>query len=121
LGAVFASPKTLTNAAAGDETPGARLARGRTANIMTSSWRPSRTARAGINEQTKPLLENHRQIHQSAGRAGWSANCAYIDPDGKTRRQERRQPDQLAAGRQGFVDKGFAVDAIIAKEYVKAD
>ena len=46
-------------------------------------------------------------------------NCAYIDPDGKL--DVKNVGNQIAwLQEQGFVDKGFAADAIIAKEYVKA-
>jgi NitT/TauT family transport system substrate-binding protein len=47
-------------------------------------------------------------------------NCAYIDPDGKL--DVKNVDNQIAwLQEQGFVDKGFAADAIIAKDYVKAD
>jgi NitT/TauT family transport system substrate-binding protein len=47
-------------------------------------------------------------------------NCAYIDPDGKL--DVKNVDNQIAwLQEQGFVDKGFAAAAIVAKEYVKAD
>ena len=47
-------------------------------------------------------------------------NCAYIDPDGKL--DVKNVANQIEwLQEQGFVDKGFGVDAILAKEYVKAD
>src|SRR5437764_4488966 len=75
--------------------------------------------KAGINEQTKPLLEiiakyTNLPVEQVVG------NCAYIDPDGKL--DVKNVDNQISwLSEQGFVDKGFAADAIIAKEYVKAD
>ena len=68
---------------------------------------------------TKPLLEiiakyTSLPVEQVVG------NCAYIDPDGKLDvRNVGNQIDWLQA--QGFVDKGFGADDIIAREYVKAD
>ena len=75
--------------------------------------------KATINDKTKPLLEiiakyTNLPVEQVVG------NCAYIDPDGKLDvKNVANQIDWLQE--QGFVDKGFAADAIIAKEYVKAD
>jgi NitT/TauT family transport system substrate-binding protein len=47
-------------------------------------------------------------------------NCAYIDPDGKL--DVRNVANQISwLQGQGFVDKGFDADAIIAKDYVKPD
>ena len=47
-------------------------------------------------------------------------NCAYIDPDGKL--DVKNVGNQIEwLQEQGFVDKGFSADAIVAKEYVKAD
>ena len=45
---------------------------------------------------------------------------AYIDPDGKL--DVKNVGNQIEwLQEQGFVDKGFGVDTIIAKEFVKAD
>ena len=72
-----------------------------------------------INDKTKPLLEiiakyTNLPVEQVVG------NCAYIDPDGKL--DVKNVANQISwLQEQGFVDKGFAADAIIAKEYVKAD
>ena len=74
--------------------------------------------KAPINDRTRPLLEiiakyTNLPVEQVVG------NCAYIDPDGKLDvRDVANQIDWLQ--RQGFVDKGFGVDAIIARDYVKA-
>jgi NitT/TauT family transport system substrate-binding protein len=68
---------------------------------------------------TKPLLEiiakyTNLPVEQVVG------NCAYIDPDGRLDvKNVSNQIDWLQT--QGFVDKGFDVDAIIAKDYVKPD
>ena len=47
-------------------------------------------------------------------------NCAYIDPDGKL--DVGNVDNQIKwLQSQGFVDKGFNADAIVAKEFVKPD
>jgi len=47
-------------------------------------------------------------------------NCAYIDPDGKL--DVRNVANQVGwLQEQGFVDKGFTADTIIARDYVKPD
>ncbi len=75
--------------------------------------------KAEINDKTRPLLEiiakyTNLPVEQVVG------NCAYIDPDGKL--DVRNVANQIEwLQEQGFVDKGFGVDAIIAKEFVKAD
>jgi NitT/TauT family transport system substrate-binding protein len=117
LGAVFASPKTLTNKVL-------------VTKLLTALVRADREyhdvilaqvsdGKAAINEQTKPLLEiiakyTNLPVEQVVG------NCAYIDADGKLDvNNVDNQIKWLQA--QGFVDKGFDADAIIAKDYVKAD
>jgi NitT/TauT family transport system substrate-binding protein len=75
--------------------------------------------KAPINEATKPLLEivakyTNLPVEQVVG------NCAYIDPDGKL--DIKNVANQISwLQEQGLVDKGFDVDAIIAKDYVKPD
>src|ERR1700730_15810978 len=117
LGAVFASPKTLTNKVL-------------VTKLLTALVRADREyhdvilaqvtdGKAAINEQTKPLLEiiakyTNLPVEQVVG------NCAYIDAGGKLDvNNVDNQIKWLQA--QGFVDKGFDADAIIAKDYVKAD
>ena len=118
LGAVFASPKTLTNAALVTKLLGA-LARAADREYHDVILASVKDGKAAINEQTKPLLEiiakyTNLPVEQVVG------NCAYIDPDGKL--DVKNVDNQIAwLQEQGFVDKGFAADAIIAKEYVKAD
>jgi NitT/TauT family transport system substrate-binding protein len=47
-------------------------------------------------------------------------NCAYIDPDGKL--DVKNVDNQIKwLQEQGFVDKGFDANAIIDKDFVKAD
>jgi NitT/TauT family transport system substrate-binding protein len=47
-------------------------------------------------------------------------NCAYIDPDGKL--DVKNVDNQIKwLQEQGFADKGFDSDVIIAKDLVKAD
>jgi NitT/TauT family transport system substrate-binding protein len=117
LGAVFASPKTLTNAALVTKLLGALARADREYHdVILASVKEGKAA---ITEQTKPLLEiiakyTNLPLEQVVG------NCAYIDPDGKL--DVKNVDNQIAwLQEQGFVDKGFAADAIIAKEYVKAD
>ena len=117
LGAVFASPNTLTNKVL-------------VTRLLAALDRADREyydviladvieGKVPINDKTKPLLEivakyTNLPVEQVVG------NCAYIDPDGKL--DVKNVGNQIAwLQEQGFVDKGFAADAIIAKEYVKAD
>src|ERR1700736_6598448 len=117
LGAVFASPKTLANKAL-------------VTKLLAALDRADREyhdviladvvdGRAPINEKTKPLLEiiakyTNLPVEQVVG------NCAYIDADGKLDVKNVDNQIKWLQG-QGFVDKGFDADAIIAKEYVKSD
>src|SRR5437588_7121846 len=117
LGAVFASPKTLANKAL-------------VTKLLTALDRADREyhdvilasvkdGNAVINETTKPLLEiiakyANLPVEQVVG------NCAYIDPDGKL--DVGNVDNQIKwLQSQGFVDKGFDADAIIAKDFVKPD
>jgi NitT/TauT family transport system substrate-binding protein len=117
LGAVFASPKTLADKALVGKFLSvlARADREYHDVILTAM----KDGIAPINEQTRPLLEaiakyTNLPLEQVVG------NCAYIDAEGKLDvANVANQIDWLQE--QGFVDKGFSVDAIIAKEYVKPD
>jgi NitT/TauT family transport system substrate-binding protein len=117
VGAVFASPKTLAD-------------KPLTTRLLAALARADReyhdvilTAVAGgkapINEETRPLLEiiakyTSLPVEQVVG------NCAFIDPDGKL--DVNNVGNQIGwLQEQGFVDKGFSVDDIIAKDYVKPD
>ena len=117
LGAVFAAPKTLTNHAMVTKLLAALVRADREYHdVILASVKDGK---ADINDKTKPLLEiiakyTNLPVEQVVG------NCAYIDPDGKL--DVKNVGNQIAwLQEQGFVDKGFAADAIIAKEYVKAD
>ena len=117
LGAVFASPKTLTNNTLVTKLLGALARADREYHdVILASVKDGK---AQINEQTKPLLEiiakyTNLPVEQVVG------NCAYIDPDGKL--DVKNVANQIAwLQEQGFVDKGFAADAIIARDYVKPD
>ncbi|MBR0873626.1 ABC transporter substrate-binding protein [Bradyrhizobium tropiciagri] len=117
LGAVFASPKTLGNAPL-------------VTKLLTALTRADREYHdvilaqikdgvVPINETTKPLLEivakyTNLPVEQVVG------NCAYVDPDGKLDVKNVDNQIKWLQG-QGFVDKGFDANAIIAKDYVKAD
>src|SRR4051794_22538846 len=117
LGAVFASPKTLADKSLVTKFLGvlARADREYHDVILASVA----DGKAPINERTKPLLQiianyTNLPVEQVVG------NCAYIDPDGKL--DVKNVANQISwLQEQGFVDKGFGVDAIIAKDYVKAD
>jgi len=117
LGAVFASPKTLTNKALVTKLLAALDRADREYHDVILAQVTD--GKAAINEQTKPLLEiiakyTNLPVEQVVG------NCAYIDADGKLDvNNVDNQIKWLQA--QGFVDKGFDADAIIAKDYVKAD
>lgn len=117
LGAVFASPKALANKALVTKLLGAleRADREYHDVILVSV----KDGNASIDEKTKPLLEiiakyTNLPVEQVVG------NCAYIDADGKLDvKNVANQIDWLQG--QGFVDKGFDVDAIIARDFVKPD
>jgi NitT/TauT family transport system substrate-binding protein len=117
LGAVFASPRTLGNKPLVTKLLAAldRADREYHDEILASV----RDGNAVINAQTKPLLEiiakyTNLQVEQVVG------NCAYIDPDGKL--DVKDVDNQIKwLQEQGFVDKGFGADAIVAKDFVKPD
>ncbi|WP_439372706.1 ABC transporter substrate-binding protein [Bradyrhizobium sp. PMVTL-01] len=117
LGAVFASPKTLTNKVLVTKFLGVLAKADREYHdVILASMKDGI---APINEQTKPLLEiiakyTNLPVEQVVG------NCAYIDPDGKL--DVKNVDNQIKwLQEQGFADKGFDADAIIASDYVKAD
>ena len=117
LGAVFASPKTLANKALVTKVLGALERADREYHdVILASMKDGK---APINEKTKPLLEiiakyTNLPVEQVVG------NCAYIDPDGKLDvKNVDNQIKWLQA--QGFADKGYDAQSIIAKDYVKPD
>jgi NitT/TauT family transport system substrate-binding protein len=117
LGAVFASPKTLDNRPLVTKLLGALVRADREYHDVILAAVAG--GKADINDKTRPLLEiiakyTNLPVEQVVG------NCAYIDPDGKLDvKNVGNQIDWLQE--QGFVDKGFTADAIIAKDYVKPD
>jgi NitT/TauT family transport system substrate-binding protein len=117
LGAVFASTKTLIDKTLVKKLLAALARADREYHDVILAAVAG--GNADINGKTKPLLEiiakyTNLPIEQVIG------NCAYIDPDGKLDvRNVGNQIEWLQA--QGFVDKGFSVDAIIAGEYVRVD
>jgi NitT/TauT family transport system substrate-binding protein len=117
LGAVFASPKTLANKALVTKLLGALAKADREYHDVILAAMKDGTV--PINDKTKPLLEiiakyTNLPVEQVVG------NCAYIDPDGKL--DVKNVDNQIKwLQQQGFADKGFDADAIIAKDYVKAD
>jgi NitT/TauT family transport system substrate-binding protein len=117
LGAVFASPKTLTNKQLVTKLLAALgRADGEYHDVILASVKDGN---APINDKTKPLLDivakyTNLPVEQVVG------NCAYVDPDGKLDvKNVDNQIKWLQA--QGFVDKGFDADMIIAKDFVKPD
>jgi NitT/TauT family transport system substrate-binding protein len=117
LGAVFASTKTLADKPLVTKLLGALTRADREYHdVILASVADGK---APINDKTRPLLEiiakyTNLPVEQVVG------NRAYIDPDGKL--DVRNVGNQISwLQEQGFVDKGFDVDAIIAKDYVKPD
>src|SRR4051812_6198129 len=117
LGAVFASPKTLADKALVVKFLSVLARANREYHDVILA--EVADGKAPINDKTKPLLEiiakyTNLPVEQVVG------NCAYIDPDGKL--DVKNVGNQIAwLQEQGFVDKGFDADAIIANEYVKPD
>jgi NitT/TauT family transport system substrate-binding protein len=117
VGAVFASPKTLTNKPLVTKLLAALERADREYHDVILAGVAD--GKAPINEQTRPLLEiiakyTSLPLEQVVG------NCAYIDPDGKLDvKNVANQIEWFQA--QGFVDKGFGIDAILARDYVKPD
>lgn len=117
LGAVFASPKTLTNKVLVTKFLGVLAKADREYHDVILS--AMKDGVAPINEQTKPLLEiiakyTNLPVEQVVG------NCAYIDPEGKL--DVKNVDNQIKwLQEQGFADKGFDANAIIARDLVKAD
>src|ERR1700755_674899 len=117
LGAVFASPRTLANKALVTKLLAALVKADHEYHDVILA--AIKDGKAPINEKTKPLLDiiakyTNLPAEQVVG------NCAYIDPDGKL--DVKNVANQISwLQEQGFVDKGFDADSIIAKEYVKPD
>jgi NitT/TauT family transport system substrate-binding protein len=117
LGAVFASPKTLANKPLVTKLLAALARADREYHDVILA--AVADGKAPIDEKTKPLLEiiakyTNLPVEQVVG------NCAYIDPDGKL--DVKNVANQIEwLQQQGFVDKGFDADAIVARDYVKPD
>jgi len=117
LGAVFASTTTVANKPLVTKLLAA-LARADKEyhDVILTNFLDGK---AQVTDATKPLLAivakyTNGTVEQVAG------NCAYIDPGGKL--DVKNVANQIAwLQAQGFVDKGFDADAIVAKDYVKAD
>jgi NitT/TauT family transport system substrate-binding protein len=117
LGAVFASPKTLANKPLVTKLLAVLEKADREYHdVILASVKDGK---ADINDKTRPLLEiiakyTNLPVEQVVG------NCAYIDPDGKL--DVKDVDNQIKwLQEQGFVDKGFGADAIIAKDFVEPD
>src|SRR3954449_1893328 len=117
LGAVFASTKTLSDKPLVTRLLAALARADREYHDVILA--AIADGKAPINDKTRPLLEiiaNHTNlpVEQVVG------NCAYIDPEGKL--DVGNVGNQISwLQQQGFVDKGFGVEDIIAKDYVKPD
>jgi NitT/TauT family transport system substrate-binding protein len=117
VGAVFASPKAVANKALVTKLLGALTrADSEYHDVILAAVKDGSVP---IDDKTKPLLEiiakyTNLPVEQAVG------NCAYIDADGKL--DVKNVANQIEwLQNQGFVDKGFGVDAILAKDYVKPD
>jgi NitT/TauT family transport system substrate-binding protein len=117
LGAVFASTKTLADKPLVTKLLAALTRADREYHDVILA--AAADGKAPVNDKTKPLLEiiakyTNLPVEQVVG------NCAYIDSDGKL--DVKNVGNQIGwLQEQGFVDKGFDVDTIIAKDYVKPD
>jgi NitT/TauT family transport system substrate-binding protein len=117
LGAVFASTKTLADKPLVSRLLAALARADREYHDVILA--AVREGKAPINENTRPLLEiiasyTNLPVEQVVG------NCAYIDPEGKL--DVANVANQIGwLQQQGFVDKGFGADEIVAKDYVKPD
>ena len=117
LGAVFASPKTLSNKPLVTKLL-ATLERADREyhNVILAAVKDGN---APINDKTRPLLDIIGKYTNLPGEQV-VGNCAYIDADGKL--DVKNVGNQIEWHQeQGFVDKGFNAEAIIAKDYVKPD
>ncbi|MGY4329044.1 NitT/TauT family transport system substrate-binding protein [Bradyrhizobium sp. LB7.2] len=103
LGAVFASPKTLTNKVLVTKLLGALAKADREYHDVILARDEGR--RRAHQRADKAAAGDHRKVHQFAGRAGGRQLRLYRSRR-QARRQERRQPDQMAPGaglcRQGL-------------------
>jgi NitT/TauT family transport system substrate-binding protein len=117
LGAVFAAPKTLANADLVTRFLGALARADREYHDVILAAVVD--GKAPVDDRTRPLLSiiakyTDLSLEQVVG------NCAYIDPDGRL--DVGNVDNQIKwLQQQGFVDKGFDAEAIIAKAYVKPD
>src|SRR2546421_1993913 len=117
LGAVFASTKTLADKALVTKFLAALARADREYHDVILA--AVADGKAPIHDKTKPLLEVIAK-YTSLPAEQVGGNCAYIDPDGKL--DVGNVDNQIKwLQSQGFVDKGFDADAIIAKDYVKPD
>ena len=117
LGAVFASPKTLTNKPLVTKLLAALARADREYHDVVLAT--VKDGKADLNDRTRPLLDiiakyTNLPVEQVVG------NCAYVDPDGRL--DVKNVDNQIKwLQEQGFVDKGLDADAIIADAYVKRD
>jgi NitT/TauT family transport system substrate-binding protein len=117
VGAVFAAPKTLANKALVTKLLAALERADREYHDVILAT--VKDGNAAIDDKTRPLLEiiaryTNLPVEQVVG------NCAYIDPDGRLDvKNVDNQIKWLQA--QGFADKGYDAESIIAQDYVKAD
>jgi NitT/TauT family transport system substrate-binding protein len=117
LGAVFASTRTLANKTLVTKLLGALDRADREYHDVILA--AVKDGKAQINDRTRPLLGiiakyTNLPVEQVVG------NCAYIDPDGKLDVKDVANQINWLQG-QGFVDRGFGVDAITARDFVKPD
>jgi NitT/TauT family transport system substrate-binding protein len=117
LGAVFASPRSLSDKALVSKFSSVLARADREYHDVVLA--AVANGKAPIDDRTRPLLDiiakyTNLPVEQVVG------NCAYIDPEGKL--DVKNVGNQITwLQEQGFVDKGFNADAIIAGEFVKPD
>jgi NitT/TauT family transport system substrate-binding protein len=117
LGAVFASTKTLADKALVTRLLAALTRADREYHDVILA--AVKDGKAPVDDKTRPLLEiiakyTNLPVGQVVG------NCAYIDPDGKLDVNDVGNQIRWLQ-EQGFVDKGFGAEAILARDYVKPD
>src|SRR5215475_1257406 len=110
VGAVFASPKTLSDKPLVTKLLAALTRADREYHDVVLAT--VKDGKAELNDKTRPLLEiiakyTNLSVEQVVG------NCAYVDPDGKL--DVKNVDNQIKwLQEQGFADKGFDANAIIA-------
>jgi len=117
LGAVFTTPKMLGNKELVTKFLAALARADREYHDVL--LKAMKDGRVPMTTETVPLLQIvSKYTNLPPDRV--AVDCAYIDPEGKL--DIKNVGDQISwMQAQGFVDKGFTVNDIIAKDFVKGD